>query len=70
MKDLSGFLIGGHTIRNLRYANVTVLVAESQEKLQELLDEVEHESKQKGLSIMCKKAKCMVVGQRENTQCE
>ena len=32
--------IGGKTINNLRYADVTVLLAETEEDLQEILNEV------------------------------
>ena len=70
LKDFSGFVVGGNNINNLRYADDTVLMAESQEKLQTLLNIVVEVSKKRGLSINCKKTKCMVVSKRENPHCE
>ena len=53
--------VGGKNINNFRYADDTVLIAESQEQLQELLDRVVNASRKKGLTINCKKTECMVV---------
>ena len=50
----------------IRYANNTVLIAESKKELQDLLDNVVEESKKKGLTINCKKTECMVVSRRES----
>ena len=41
--------VGRHIISNLRYADDTVIVAESKDNLQQLLDIVEEESKKKRL---------------------
>ena len=49
-----GLRVGGHNVTNIRYADDTVLLAESAEDLQKLLDIVVWESKRKGLSINCK----------------
>ena len=59
--DLPGFIVGGYNLNNLRYADDTVLIADSQEKLQALLDRVVEASKEKGLTLNCKKTECMVV---------
>ena len=40
----AGIKIGGRNINNLRYANDTTLMAESQEKLKSLLMRVKEES--------------------------
>lgn len=48
LNELSGFIVGGKNISNLRYVNYTALVADSEEKLQQLLDQVVEESKNKG----------------------
>ena len=55
LEDLPGLVVGGHNINNIRYADDTVLIADSEEKLKELLDKVVEESKNKGLSINCKR---------------
>ena len=47
--------IGGYNINNLWYAGDTVLIAESEKELHDLLDKVAEESKKRGLSINCKK---------------
>ena len=65
MKD---FIIGAN-ISNLRYADDTVLLAESEKELQDLLDKVAEESKKKDLMINCKKTECMVVSKRVSPAC-
>ena len=60
-----GLRVGGQNIRNLRYADDTVLLAESQEDLQRLLDVVVAESERKGLSINCKKAESKVISKKK-----
>ena len=61
LQDLQGFVIGGRNMTNLRYADDTVLLAESKEQLQALLDKVVEESRKKGLTINCAKTQSMVV---------
>ena len=65
LDDLQGLSIGGRNLNNLRYADDTTLIAESQEKLQELLDKVVEESRQMGLSLNCKKTECMVISKKK-----
>ena len=57
--------VGGQNITNLRYADDTILLAESEEDLQKLLDVVVRESELKGLSINCK-TECMVVSKKKD----
>lgn len=49
--DYGGIQVGGRRISNLRYADDTVLIAESEEILQETLDNVDDISKSYGLSL-------------------
>jgi len=51
-------------MNNIRYADDTVLISESEGKLQELLDKVVEESAKKGLTINCKKTECLVVSKK------
>ena len=44
-----GFRVGGTVINNLRYADDTVIIAETEEELQQLFDIVVQESENKGL---------------------
>ena len=53
----AGVKIGGRNINNLRYANDTTLMAESQEGLKSLLMRVKEESKRAGLRLNIKKKK-------------
>ena len=45
----AGIKIGGRNINNLRYADVTTLMAESKEKLKSLLMRVKEESERAGI---------------------
>ena len=65
-----GFIIGGHNINNLRFADDAILIASSKKKLQQLLNKVNDESKKKGLSINHKKTECMVISKGVSPRCE
>ena len=58
---MEGLKIGGHNINNIRYADDTVLTADSEEKLQELLNKVVEESENKGLELNSKKTESMMI---------
>ena len=55
--DLKGESINGKNINNLRYADDTVLMAESKDDLQSLTDNIRHCSKESGLDMNVKKTK-------------
>ena len=61
MDQQEGVKVGGHNINNLRYADDTVLIADTEEKLQVILQTVTKESENKGLQLNAKKTECMVV---------
>ena len=54
--------IAGRNINNLRYADDTTLMAESEEELKSLLMKVEEESEKVGLKLNIQKTKIMVYG--------
>ena len=54
--------IAGRTINNLRYADDTTLMAESEEKLKNLLMKVNKESEKVGLKLNIQKTKIMASG--------
>ena len=56
-----GIKVNGELINNIRYADDTVLLADSLEGLQELVNRVTHASKQYGLELNIKKTKYMVI---------
>ena len=54
--------IAGRTIYNLRYADDTTLMAESEEELKSILIKVKEESKNVGLKLNIQKTKIMASG--------
>ena len=57
-----GIKIAGRNISNLRYADDTTLMAESEEELKSLLMKVKEESEKAGLKLNIQKTKIMVSG--------
>ena len=55
----AGIKIDGRNINNLRYANNTNLMAESEEELKSLLMKVKEESEKVGLRLNIQKTKIM-----------
>ena len=53
----AGFMIAGRNINNLRYADDTTLMAESEEELKSLLMKVKEESEKVGLMLNIQKTK-------------
>ena len=58
----AGTNIAGRNINNLRYADDTTLMAESEEELKNLLMEVKEESEKVGLKLNIQKTKIMASG--------
>ena len=54
-----GIKIAGRNINNLRYADDTTLMAESEEELKNLLMKVKEESEEVGLKLNIQKTKIM-----------
>ena len=59
----AGIKIAGRNINNLRYAEDTTLMAESEEKLKSLLIKVKEECEKVGLKLNIQKTKIMASGQ-------
>ena len=55
----AGIKMAGRNISNLRYADVTTLMAESKEDLKSLLMKVKEESEKVGLNLKSQKTKIM-----------
>ena len=53
----AGIKIAGRNIKNLRYADETTLMAESEEELKRLLMKVKEESEKAGLKLNIQKMK-------------
>ena len=58
----AGIKIAGRSIKNLRYADDTTLMTESEEELKSLLMKVKEESEEVGLKLNIQKTKIMVSG--------
>ena len=61
-KTQAGIKIAGRNINNLRYADDTTLMAESEEELKSLLMKVKEESEKVGLKVNIQKTKIMASG--------
>ena len=64
MRSIEGYLgitIGGHKVSNMRYVDISVLIAENKEDLPQLLDINEEESRRKGYGLKSKSTEVMVV---------
>ena len=58
----AGIKIAGRNINNLRYADDTTLMAESEEELKSLLMKVKEESEKAGVKLNVQKTKSMASG--------
>ena len=58
----AGIKIAGKNINNLRYADDTTLMAESEDELKSLLMKVKEESEKVGLKLNIQKTKIMAYG--------
>ena len=58
----TGIKIAGRNINNLRYADDTILMAESEEELKSLFMKVKEESEKVGLKLHIQKMKIMASG--------
>ena len=62
MNPQAGIKIAGRSINNLRYADDTTLMAESEDELKSLLMMVKEESEKAGLKLNIKRTKIMASG--------
>ena len=58
-EEQAGIKIAGRNIKNLRYADDTTLMAESEDELKSLLMKVKEESEKVGLKLNIQKTKIM-----------
>ena len=69
INSVEGIKIGGMNINNLRYADDTALLAESEQNLQNILNKVNEEGEKFGMRINVKKTKVMVVTKSGMNKC-
>ena len=68
LEDEAGITIGGTNVNNLRYADDTVLIADSEEKLQNLLHKVNRRSKEFGMELNEGKTETMVITKKKEDE--
>lgn len=61
-----GIKVNGRFVNNIRYADDTVIIANSQEGLQNLINSIAKEGDAFGLKINTEKTKAMVISKKEN----
>ena len=64
---MDGLSVGGRSLNSIRYADETVLIADSAEELQQLVSAVNMASEEEGLRIDREKTACMVATKRGET---
>ena len=69
-KAQAGIKIAGRNINNVRYADDTILLAESKEELKSFLMKVKEESENVGLKLNIQKTKIMAPGPITSWQIE
>ena len=67
--DLEGIRIGGQNVNNVRYADDTVLIADSEDKLQRIIERVDAAGEELGLKINRGKTECMVISKGSAPTC-
>ena len=67
VKDMDGIKVNGENITNVRCADDTALIADSEKKLQDIVYKIVTESQKLGLSLNVKKTYCMVISKRKET---
>ena len=65
LEDMDGVKVGGVNINNLRYVDDALVIAESLEQLQALMEVLKDESLEKGLEINIKKTETMVISKKK-----
>ena len=70
LSDREGLDINGENINNIRFADDTVLIAESKEDIQEMINELNQKCREYGMSLTAKKTKVMVIDKMEQIECE
>ena len=69
IENMPGISIGGYNINNVRYADDTVIIANSEKELQAMMDVITDQSQNKGLSLNNKKTEVMVISKKSCPKC-
>ena len=66
IENMEGVIVGGVNINNLRYADDTVLLADSEESLQAILNEGNEAGKAFNMKMNAKKTKTMIITKKDD----
>ena len=66
VEDLHELVINGRNVNNIRYADDTVLIAETEKDLQHILDKFIKENESLGLALNAKKTYSMTVSKKQS----
>ena len=66
IEDMEGVIVGGININNLRYADDTVVLADSEGSLQTILNEVNEAGKAFNMKMNAKKTKTMIISKKDD----
>jgi hypothetical protein len=69
MENVNGISFNGSNITNLRYADDAALVADTEKKLQKMMDKLNNTCKNYGMDINVKKTKVMVISNERKEKC-
>ena len=70
LENGEGINFNGQIITNIRYADDTIILAESEQQLQHMIDTLDATSEQYGMAMNAKKTKTMIVEKSPEKQCE
>ena len=70
LEDEKGININGQNITNIRYADDTIILAESEQQLQSMIDKLGATCEQYGMAMNARKTKSMIVEKTPEKQCE
>ena len=70
MEDRKGININGQNTTNIRYADGTIILAESEQQLQHMINKLDATCEQYGMAMNAKKSKTMIVEKTPEKQCE
>ena len=70
LEDEKGININGQNITNIRYADDTIIMAESEQQLQRMIDKLDATCEQYGMAMNAKKTKTMIVEKTAEKQCD
>ena len=70
LEDGEGININGQNITNIIYADDTIILAESEQQLQHMIDKLDATCEQYGMAMNAKKTKTMIVEKTSEKRCE